>query len=1091
MRKHSLQNQRDISESLEKTASKEAFTNDVLKEFAAHNPNLDQFITMKEFRRFLFEWIEQKGLITNWVQSFISDYEAKYKQPVPDSTMKLLEILKATFNEDLVAEEQTVSNSIMIEAVTHNFIFKWLTEHELNENWIEQLISDYQNESGAIFPIWLQQLIENSFNEVSATLNVSDLNEQFIKAFSRALDRKRTGKPAKGEIDQPATAYSNDPTLVFIMQWIEKHALNSNWLYRLSIAFKKKFEKKLWEQWQDLIRTTYGAINKKLDKSLSKKQLLDRLPTLFNVQDKTNEGKSALLRLENEVLDDVSYSFILDWFSNHTLNKNTIDQFKLDYKKEYEVEPLVWLLDLLKKTYSIVSQSKNIIPNKEALEESLLAQLSADESGEVNTAAFLAKHQYVREANSSIIIKMQSYNDGNPPKKILEWAKWISIIDGSRRYMDWLELLKEKYQREYEAEMSMSDQLIFLGLCLDETSRQEINQQDDWIVKLKVQLKAYLRIMERSGSNLEIMKSPMEFYQLVKKISFDNSWFDKVMQLYKQQYNTEMPKAIQKLFFKIRKKKFERGSNAGRFDDSFTAINIDKSELKAFLSGHLNKQELGFITKAIASITKTRSTLWLEELLQSFQILSGQELALQTQLALIHFGSSKQRWTPLMLQEKIKGIISNQLNLNTVDDAEKLDIPSRLEVFQFFKKQLTEIQTTSDWLDEFTLRYKHTFKVPLSEKYKEWINEQLNKEIVSDEKSAPTSNQFIAPAFLRYIDENSIQDKAKDLIELFSALPEQHEDAWFGLIMSSYKKVHGVAMPLELQAILLEFTKKNSRVTHSDESKEEILETRDLLSKALDSEIDRVALEEMKWSKKQLSNLYDWIETRSWASMKYNVVKSDYEEYFGALMPEWMKQILMRYVESNKLSSSNSEAFANAGANQIQQRKKNKPKKVSDQAKLLKLRKQLENMTDEKSIPKAEIIQDAGIIVGWIFWKKCFDRFGWLQEGKFYNKDGVYTGMLAANWLTRLGGFYVDSINPFMITICDLLVDESTFLSDTELESHLGGETLDASIDDYYVTLMQMWPIFEDDKQAEFKELFIQREGVVTSTFFWVERCNS
>ena len=213
--------------------------------------------------------------------------------------------------------------------------------------------------------------------------------------------------------------------------------------------------------------------------------------------------------------------------------------------------------------------------------------------------------------------------------------------------------------------------------------------------------------------------------------------------------------------------------------------------------------------------------------------------------------------------------------------------------------------------------------------------------------------------------------------------------------------------------------------------------------------------------------------------MKYNVVKSDYEKHFGELMPEWMKQILMRYVESNKLKTVTSSPSA-IKSEQV----KRKKKKISDKAKLLKLRKQLENMTDEKNIPDAEIIQDAGIIVGWVFWKKCFDRFGWLQDGKFYNKDGMYTGILAANWLTRLGAYYVDSINPFMITICDLLVDECTYLSDTELESYMGEESLQVSIDDYYSNLMSMWPIFEADQQAEFKELFIQREGVLTSTSY-------
>ena len=141
-------------------------------------------------------------------------------------------------------------------------------------------------------------------------------------------------------------------------------------------------------------------------------------------------------------------------------------------------------------------------------------------------------------------------------------------------------------------------------------------------------------------------------------------------------------------------------------------------------------------------------------------------------------------------------------------------------------------------------------------------------------------------------------------------------------------------------------------------------------------------------------------------------------------------------------------------------------------------------MTNEKSIPNAEIIQDAGIIVGWVFWKKSFDQFGWLQDGKFYTKGGMHTGTLAANWLTRLGAYYIDSISPFAIMICDLLNDEPTYLSDSELETHMGGETLTTAIEDYYSNLMSMWPIVAIDQMTEFKELFIQREGVITFTIY-------
>ncbi|MBL4605696.1 MAG: hypothetical protein JKY02_08580, partial [Flavobacteriaceae bacterium] len=955
MKDNSLQNVEPTSKLLKEIDSKEAFANDVIKEFATHNPALDQFISMKEVQGFLFEWIEQKNSLTNWTQLFTSDYKEKYKQPLPYSISILLEKLGESLNENLVVEQQIVSNSITIEPLTFNFIIEWLTEHELNENWIEQLTAAYQNKFSVQFPIWLKHFIEDSFNELSTSLNHSNLNKQFVNYFSKTYKKIKAQKSEKKGIDQITSTTLNTSPLVFIMEWIGKHPLNSKWFYQLSIAFKKTFKKELPIQWQDMVRDTYDAIDKKLDKSDRKKQLLDRLTILFDEQDKSNLTSSTTEQLENEVLNDTNYSFILDWFSNNTLNKNMINQLKLAYRKEFEIALPLWFLDSLERTSVTLSQFKNSSPNKEVFKGVLLTQLNSEEPEGSNKLDSLTKHHYVRETKNSIIEKIESYNEGKPQKKILEWVKWISAIDGPRKYTDWLEILKKKHHRLYETEMSMSDQLIFLELCHDQASLQNINQQGDWTQNLKAQLKAKLQTIKHSENNLDITKSPMEFYQLIKKIPFDNRWFDKVKQLYKKHYKSIMPKEIEMLFFKIQKKKFEMKGNADPFDDSFTAINIDILELKAFLSKRLNKHELSFLTKAIASITKTRSTIWLEEFLQSFQVLSGQELTLETQIALIHFGSTKQRWTPFMVKKKIKKIISNQLDLNTGYDSKKHEAPTRLEVFQFFKKQLVEIKITSDWLDEFTLRYRHAFKESLPETDKKWIVDQLNKETISEKKTLSIHQKTVAHAFLRYIDEYKMHDKAKDLIALFNSFPEQLEESWFAFIIRSYKKVHGFTMPLKLQAVLLDFTQKNSSLTQSLNKEEDILKTKNLLSEALDVEIARIAVEDIKWSKEKLSKIYDWMEMKSWTSMKYEVVKNDYEKHFGTLMPEWMKQILMRYVESNKLKTSNSQPLVNQQSTGKSGQVKRRQKKVSDQAKLLKLRKQIENMKDEKDIPKAEI----------------------------------------------------------------------------------------------------------------------------------------
>lgn len=139
-------------------------------------------------------------------------------------------------------------------------------------------------------------------------------------------------------------------------------------------------------------------------------------------------------------------------------------------------------------------------------------------------------------------------------------------------------------------------------------------------------------------------------------------------------------------------------------------------------------------------------------------------------------------------------------------------------------------------------------------------------------------------------------------------------------------------------------------------------------------------------------------------------------------------------------------------------------------------------MTNKNTTPETELLQDAGIIIGWLLWKKRFDQFDWLKDGDFYGKDGMNTGIVAANWLTRLGKHCVDSINPLAATICNLSMKACRYLSDTELESYMGDENIPSSVDNYYSQLMTLWPVLQPNQQTEFKELFVQREGIAHTT---------
>jgi len=150
------------------------------------------------------------------------------------------------------------------------------------------------------------------------------------------------------------------------------------------------------------------------------------------------------------------------------------------------------------------------------------------------------------------------------------------------------------------------------------------------------------------------------------------------------------------------------------------------------------------------------------------------------------------------------------------------------------------------------------------------------------------------------------------------------------------------------------------------------------------------------------------------------------------------------------------------------------------QQELLKLK--LAGIKNGKRVDQDTIIAGAGIITGWVLWKPQFDRMGWLKDGKFIREEENNTAILAANWLSRLDGVKKDEINALIVIICDLNADEVELYSDTKMQRLMGATVLEDSIDQFYDTLLSLWPILEDFHKKEFIELFLQREGVLYKT---------
>lgn len=400
-----------------------------------------------------------------------------------------------------------------------------------------------------------------------------------------------------------------------------------------------------------------------------------------------------------------------------------------------------------------------------------------------------------------------------------------------------------------------------------------------------------------------------------------------------------------------------------------------------------------------------------------------------------------------------------------------------------------------DWVDEFAQEYKHNNKRKLSRELIEALK-SLEDGVVKIESSVVQISEIDAKHVnikARLLQFLSTQPKltSAHLLKVVSTQKNLHSESWFERLAEQYITVYGASMSESDQHALLKFAANDEFVVSELERRARLQSNKEIASKLVNDFIANQSEDQQK-TERVLYFLEDRNEQDGCLTSNWQVeIQEMYQKEFSEELPE----VVLAYIEDclrnvpfekviNQLETELTPLFSqrkNDAISPLRKRSEFVRKPLTNKAKLLQLKEKLEAMKKGNKVEDLPLISNAGIILGWVFWKSVFTQFDWLHEGRFKEMDGVHSAVLAANWLHFSVG-ELESINPLILAICDVSEEQYVQLSNEELEANMNGHKLDVSVNDFYEMILSMWPIFDTNQHQELIELFISREGILSES---------
>ncbi|MFT6922856.1 MAG: hypothetical protein ACJA1C_001863 [Crocinitomicaceae bacterium] len=770
-----------------------------------------------------------------------------------------------------------------------------------------------------------------------------------------------------------------------------------------------------------------------------KKHFLESMP-----QSIRNEITESLLKIESiELASEVEAGIDSKQLSSEL--KSALDAHLLSESDEVSND----LVSIIKKDTPEIHQGIEQESHKESQREELLKKSISERLIE-----FLGTQPKSREIDDLILISEE-------------------LNENARD--NWFKDLMQIYQERFKQKMPFAAQSVMLKFA--STLKSEAIESLSSVKKEKI-VDEFRKHFEAMPAEAIAKKSPSTaeeksnnsdkealnyILKLLDEIEFNFSWFDNILKAYKTYFGTAIPESIQNLLLDVGSKSTLNILENETSDEEKTLI----FRLESYLNSLDKTPELEQLLDLLDSIKYQLEDDWREVILSLYSEEYGASMPIGLQSVLLKFSKqdvelSKSNSTDDVLDDlknSIRSKMQSESNAKGSDSNLVLIDPTKDEVLYYLFKAMEEIEISSTWdnavLEAF--RNRHQLELP-----KELIG-YLNKAFQSLNRLNKVKFEVRAIQLKTFLYGLNESKDVIVLMQLIDGIPQMDAKDWFKALMTAYRDKFTTRMPVSSQSVLLNFAKLlTEKPKTKNSSPLEFIKAE--LASIEQSKRDAVWLEEVEeaFEKQFDTKLSEGVK----AILKERTITDNDEDqlaetikalddYFDALPQETDTVPLI--VKSNE-----------------------KAKKATDKAKILQLKVALKRFKNRDTDQKEEIIFDSGIILGWVLWKNVFTGFGWIEEGKFFTKEGINTGLLAVNWLSRLDGMQTDEVSLFARAICNLKVDEIEFYTNKEMNAFMQPNTLEDSIESYYTDLMLIWPIFELDQKAEFFEFFIHREGVIS-----------
>jgi hypothetical protein len=882
----------------------------------------------------------------------------------------------------------------------------------------------------------------------------STVQAEAVQSFLKSLEQNGNESP---EESSQLTAKQRIEAISRVLPLMQEFSgdLPDNWFITLLTSYHEKYGEQLPMGIQKQLLAFIGD-QKKSHKKRSSDELQEALRQQLRSRLKLNDGKLSsvdeeILQTENEAL-----TFVMDLLDKSELSADWHNQILMEYEDYFgmamppEIQKLLAKLrDEQVSNPTAPNESEQSTVQAEAVQSFLK---SLENNGEESAAAStqLTSKQRI-EAINHILALMAEFS-GNLPD-------------------NWFATLLTSYHKKYGEQLPMGIQKQLLAFIGDQKKSHKKRSSDKLQEALREQLKSRLKQNDSkvSGADEETLQAENEALNFVLGL-LDNSelsvdWDNQLLMDYEDHFGMAVSAEVQEMLADLRDEKGQKSAALSESEQSalqFEAVDsylrslesarglgskerrqkenenedADAAALRSSEQNNVAREELLEILRGFGgSLPKN----WFQALLQAYQTKYGKKMPVSHQSLLLAMmdeqligvpqdpSSAAKKHLRERLETRMKQIKDKRLAAAKQREAGQDKLKENEALF-FVSELLERLSLGGDWHSQILQEYKAKFAQPMPAGIRKLLADMQREqevELPTGKAGVATSNLKKLLSFVKskrktiHFIENQSEEQSREfnnsntilmkdnesieqLLELIEGFKYELPDNWFQMLLKAYQEKYGMAMPIECQAILLDFMQR-------------------------------------------------------FETMKESAVDSSQPQEDSANAGD--QAALNKHAQPEKQSRKGTE--------------------FSKEARLLQLKQALKNKSDSAEII---LVSNAGIIAGWVLWKRQFEKMGWLKDGLFIRQEGKNTAILAANWLARLCGDVPASIDLLLAAICGLSEEERTLYSNEEMNRAVLPLQLDETIRGFNEQLLSLWPIMNSSHQAEFLELFIMREGIISKT---------